>query len=172
MVPCPIACNNYLTLWHLYLSERNRALAFFKLLLNHLFNSITNSFNKLLWKQFILLIGYPLSPINFRPVTRTGINLNSSGRMNIGHERIRNIINHFSVQVECLDLSQISEFLIPEPDSKLIFHSIKLLNIKARCASSRYYLLRTEVIVAGTISMTQNKRIQNEKQCYPIRTTG
>ncbi len=74
-------------------------------------------------------------------MTRTGINLNSSGRMNIGHERIRNIINHFSVQVECLDLGQISEFLIPEPDSKLIFHSIKLHNIKASCASSRYYLL-------------------------------
>jgi len=103
-------------------------------LFQNLFNGAPYSFNKFLRKQFILLIGDPLPPVNKMPVTRSGIYLNLSRRMNIRNERIINFIDHFPVQVRRFNLSLIPEFLIPEPDDELLFHPINLLNITVKPA--------------------------------------
>lgn len=40
-----------------------------------------------------------------------------------------NIVDRFFINRECFYISLVSEFLIPEPDNKLFFHPINLLNI-------------------------------------------
>lgn len=94
-----------------------------------LLNRIPHGFNERPGQQFFLFMGYPLSPVYYRALSGSGIDLNLSGGVNVGNKGIIDIINRIPVDFKSFDISLIFELLIFEADDELLFHSLKLLNI-------------------------------------------